>query len=204
MNEEARLLSGKLFNPGNDELKKLKENSHNLCHKYNGLKENKTKKRNKLIEKIFKQIGEGAFIQGPMYIHYGVHTVIGKNFFGNFNLTIQDDGMVTIGDDCRFGPNVTIVTPIHPLIPEERLGVKIPGSSDIKYCYAKPVNIGDNCWLGANVTVCSGVTIGNGAVIGAGSVVVKDIPENTFAAGNPCQVIRDITEKDSVFLLDLI
>lgn len=104
--------------------------------------------------------------------------------------------VVSIGDDCSFGPNVTIVIPIHPLVSEERLGVRIPEA----ICYAKPVRIGNNCWFGANVTICSGVTIGDDVVIGTGSVVTKDLPNNVFAAGVPCKVIREITAEDSVFL----
>jgi len=105
---------------------------------------------------------------------------------------------VTIGDDCNFGPNVTIVTPIHPMIASERRTMLDADGNPAHVCYARPVTIGDDCWLGANVVVCSGVTIGNGCVIGAGSVVTKDIPDNSFAAGVPCRVIRPITEEDSM------
>ena len=104
-------------------------------------------------------------------------------------MTIQDDAEVTIGNDCNFGPNVTIVTPIHPMLPDERKAMLDKDGNVRHYCYAKPVKIGNDCWFGANVVVCPGVTIGDGCVIGAGSVVVKDIPSNTFAAGNPCKVI---------------
>ena len=143
-------------------------------------------------------MGEGTRIQGPIAFHYGKHTKIGRNFFGNFNLTIQDDGEVTIGDRCNFGPNVTIVTPIHPMVPEERNALLGPDGKPKRLCYAKPVHIGSDVWLGANVVVCPGVTIGDGCVIGAGAVVTRDIPPRTFAAGNPCRVIREITEQDSM------
>ena len=116
----------------------------------------------------------------------------------NFNFTVQDDARVTIGDDCSFGPNVTIVTPLHPMLPEERRGMKCSDGETRFLCYAKPVTIGSDCWFGANVVVCPGVTIGEGCVIGAGSVVVRDIPPHSFAAGNPCRVIRTLTEKDSM------
>lgn len=200
MNEEQLLLSGKLFNPGNADLRAIKLRTHNRCTRYNKILEHKTKKRQKIIQSIFKQVDESAFFQGPIYIHYGTHTTIGKQFFANFNFTVQDDAEVFIGDNCSFGPNVTIVTPIHPLVASERLGVTVPGAEDLKKCYAKPVKIGNNCWFGANVTVCPGVTIGNDVVIGAGSVVTKDIPDNVFAAGVPCKVIREITKDDSIFL----
>ena len=197
--EEEKIFAGKLFVPGDLELRALKLKCHNLCSDYNKLYENDTEKRNEIIKDIFAQIGEGSFLQGPIYIHYGCHTKIGTKFFGNFNLTIQDDAPVTIGDNCNFGPNVTIVTPCHPLIAAERNSVIIDGESK-RVCYAKPVKIGNDCWFGANVVVCPGVTIGDGVVIGAGSVVTKDIPSNVIAVGNPCRVLREITEKDSVYL----
>src|SRR5690625_425847 len=198
MREEEKIFAGTLFTPGNPELKKIKLKTHNLCTEYNRTLEDETEKRQTLITDIFNEIGEASFLQGPIYIHYGVHTKIGKHFFGNFNLTIQDDAKVTIGDYCSFGPNVTIVTPVHPMLPLERREILDKDGEAKHMCYAKPVKIGNDCWLGANVVVCPGVTIGDNCVIGAGSVVVKDIPDNSFAAGNPCKVIREITEEDSL------
>ncbi len=119
-------------------------------------------------------------------------------FFGNYNLTIQDDALVTIGDYVSFGPNVTIVTPIHPLVASERRRMIHANGESKALCYAKPVSIGNDVWFGANVTVCGGVTIGDGSVIGAGSVVTSDIPANALAAGVPCKVIRSITDADSM------
>ena len=198
MREEEKLLNGKLFCPGNPELKAIKLHCHNLCTAYNRLFEDDTDRRREILKQVFADLGEGSFVQGPMYIHYGVHTHIGKRFFGNFNLTIQDDAPVTIGDNCAFGPNCTIVTPVHPMLPDERYMMLTAEGEKKRLCYAKPVNVGNDCWFGANVVVCSGVTIGEGCVIGAGSVVVRDIPPHSFAAGNPCRVIRTLTEKDSM------
>ena len=147
---------------------------------------------------IVGAMGEDGFIQGPVQFHYGTHTTIGKRFFGNFNLTIQDDARVTIGDDVNCGPNVTIVTPVHPLLPDERRRMLGPDGQAAHLCYARPVAIGNDVWLGANVVVTGGVTIGDGCVIGAGSVVTRDIPPFSLAAGVPCRVIRQITEKDSL------
>lgn len=196
--EEEKIFAGQLFSPGDPELKAIKLRSHNLCADYNRTYEDETEKRAKLLRDIVGELGENSFIQGPMYFHYGVHTKIGKRFFGNFNLMVQDDAPVTIGDDCNFGPNVTIVTPVHPMLPEERFRMAGPDGSLRHLCYAKPVHIGNDCWFGANVVVCPGVTIGDGCVIGAGSVVTKDIPQRVFAAGNPCRVIREITEADTM------
>lgn len=198
MREEERIAAGLLFKPGHPELKAIKLRTHNLNNDYNATYEDETEKRAALLQQMVGSMGEGSFIQGPVYFHYGVHTHIGKRFFGNFNLTIQDDAAVTIGDDCNFGPNVTIVTPVHPLIAEERCQMLDENGQSAHVCYALPVSIGDHCWLGANVVVCSGVKIGRGCVIGAGSVVTKDIPDNSFAAGVPCRVIRPITEADSM------
>lgn len=142
------------------------------------------------IEKIVKELlgkSEGAFINPPFYCDYGFNIEVGKNFYANYNCTILDVGKVTIGDNCMFAPNVAIYTAGHPIHPDSRNSM---------YEYGIPVSIGDNCWLGGNTIVCPGVKIGNNVVIGAGSVVTKDIPDRSIAAGNPCRVIRTITEED--------
>lgn len=196
MSEEEKLLNGTLFCPGDPELKAIKLRCHNLCSEYNRTFEDETEKRSALVHQIFAAFGEGSFVQGPIQIHYGTHTRIGNRFFGNFNLTIQDDAPVEIGDDCNFGPNVTIVTPVHPMLPDERKKLYDENGVPRRVCYAKPVKIGNDCWFGANVVVCPGVTIGENCVIGAGSVVTRDIPENVVAVGNPCRVLREINEHD--------
>ena len=196
--EEERIFQGIVFCPGDPELAALKLRTHNLNVDYNNTYEDEYEKRAAILGEILGEMGEGTRIQGPIAFHYGKHTKIGRNFFGNFNLTIQDDGEVTIGDRCNFGPNVTIVTPIHPMVPEERNALLGPDGKPKRLCYAKPVHIGSDVWLGANVVVCPGVTIEDGCVIGAGAVVTRDIPENTFAAGVPCKVIRPITQADSM------
>ncbi len=198
MREEEKINAGVLFCPGDPELRALKLRAHNLDTDYNKTYEDEAEKRTQIITQLVGEIGEGWKIQGPVFFHYGVHTKIGKNFFANFNFTVQDDAHVTIGDNCNFGPNVTIVTPLHPMLPDERECVYDGDGNPVRVCYAKPVNIGNSCWFGANVVVCPGVTIGDCCVIGAGSVVVKDIPSMSFAAGNPCRVIRELTERDSL------
>lgn len=198
MNEEEKIMAGILFCPGDPMLRAMKLKTHNLNVDYNGTHEDETEKRAAILSKIIGEFGEGGFIQGPIAFHYGKHTKIGKRFFGNFNLTIQDDAEVTIGDNCNFGPNVTIVTPIHPMLPDERREMMNADGEKKRFCYAKPVHIGNDCWFGASVTVCPGVTIGDNCVIGAGSVVTRDIPSNSFAAGVPCKVIREITDADSM------
>lgn len=130
---------------------------------------------------------EGAFINPPFYCDYGKNIEVGKNFFANYNCTILDVAKVKIGDNCQMAPNVAIYTAGHPIHPATRNSL---------YEYGKPVTIGDNVWIGGNTVICPGVQVGNNVVIGAGSVVTKDLPDWCIAAGNPCRVIRKITDAD--------
>ena len=198
MNQEERIFAGILFFPGDPKLKAIKLRTHNLNVDYNATHEDEVEKRAAILGEILGEFGENGFIQGPIAFHYGKHTKIGKRFFGNFNLTIQDDAEVIIGDDCNFGPNTTIVTPLHPMIAGERKAMRDGDGNIRRLCWAKPVHIGNDCWFGAGVTVCPGVTVGDRCVIGAGSVVTHDIPSDSFAAGVPARVIRKITDADSM------
>lgn len=196
--EEEKIKAGILFCPSDPELVALKRRTHNLNVDYNRTYEDELEKREAILKDILGEMGDGVRIQGPIAFHYGKHTKIGKDVFVNFNFTVQDDGEVTIGDNCNFGPNVTIVTPVHPMVASERRAIRTAQGESKLLCYAKPVHIGKDCWFGASVTVCPGVTIGDNCVIGAGAVVTRDIPANSFAAGVPCRVIREITEADSM------
>ncbi len=198
MREEEKIKAGILFSPADPELVAIKLKTHNLNVDYNSTYEDDVEKRAAILSEIIGEFGEGGRIQRPIAFHYGKHTKIGKGFFANFILTIQDDAEVTIGDNCNFGPNVTIVTPVHPMLPHERREMLTAAGEKKHLCYAKPVHIGNDCWFGASVTVCPGVTIGDNCVIGAGSVVTRDIPANSFAAGVPCRVVRELTEADSM------
>jgi galactoside O-acetyltransferase len=146
------------------------------------------------ISEIVKELfgkSEGAFVNPPFYCDYGSHIEVGKNFFANYNCTLLDVAKIKIGDNCQMAPNVAIYTAGHPIHPVSR---------NSAYEYGKEVTIGDNVWLGGNTVVCPGVHIGNNVVIGAGSVVTRDIPDWSIAAGNPCKVIRSITEDDKRLL----
>lgn len=198
MTENEKRGKGVLFCPGDPELRQEKLRAHKLSALYNQLQEDETARRTEILSSLFAHLGVESFLQGPIYIHYGIHTRIGTHFFANFNLTIQDDAEVTIGDFCNFGPNVTIVTPSHPLLPDERRSILDDAGQPAHVCWAKPVRIGNDCWLGANVVVCPGVTINDGCVIGAGSVVTRDIPANSVAAGSPCRVLRTLSQQDSL------
>ena len=198
MTEEEKIFAGQLFCPGDPALKAIKLRAHKLSQRYSQLAEDQAADRVEILSQLVGKMGKGCFFQGPIFFHYGTHTSIGDALFCNYNFTVQDDAKVTIGNHCDFGPNVSIVTPVHPMLPDERQQMRDENGNPIRLCYARPVTIGNNVWLGANVVICGGVTIGDGCVIGAGSVVTKDIPPMSFAAGNPCRVIRPIPEEDSM------
>lgn len=189
---------GKMFTPAEPWRVEIKKRTHMLNQKYNTLTDYQPEERKEVLRQILGELNENVTLQGPITFHYGRHTKIGKNTFINFNFTCQDDAEVTIGEHCDFGPNVTIVTPLHPLLPDERLKLMCPDGVARRLCYAEPVHIGNNCWICANVTILPGVTIGEGCVIGAGSVVSKSIPPYSLAAGNPCRVIRTLSDADSM------
>ena len=196
MKEEEKALSGKLFSPGDPELAALKRTCHNLCQRLNACVE-EDPQRETLFRKIVERVGRNPRFNTPLWFNYGLHTTIGDNFFSNVNFIVQDDAPVTIGDHFQAGPNVSLVTPLHPLIAEERAGMRDAAGKTFSPCYAKPIHIGNHVWLAAGVIVCPGVTIGDGTVIAAGSVVTHDIPPHVLAGGVPCRVIREITESDS-------
>ncbi len=143
----------------------------------------------RIVRDLFGK-SEGAFVNPPFYCDYGFNIEVGKNFFANYNCTILDVAKVTIGDNCQFAPNVSIYTAGHPVHPDVR---------NTAFEYGIEVSIGDNCWIGGNTVICPGVHIGNNVVIGAGSVVTKDIPDWSIAAGNPARVIRTITDEDKKY-----
>jgi acetyltransferase-like isoleucine patch superfamily enzyme len=196
MTEEEKIFSKKIFSASAPELLAIKHAAHKACQQYNALDESDPQ-RKPLLESILGAIGPVWRFQGPVQFNYGKHTFIGNHFIANFNFLVMDDGRIYIGDNVACGPNVSLLATNHPLIAQERLGLDENGETTAFAEYADDIYIGNNVWLAANVTVLGGVHIGDGAVIGAGSVVTKDIPANTLAAGVPCRPLRAITEKDS-------
>ena len=148
---------------------------------YNKMRPSMQKERNELLRGLLGKSDGDTFINQPFYCDYGSNIRVGRRFFANFNFTVLDEALVTIGDDCFIGPNVSIYTACHSTDPIER---------NSRWEWAKPVTIGDNVWIGGSVTILPGVTIGSNVTIGAGSVVVKDIPDGCVAVGNPCRVVK--------------
>ena len=199
MTEKEKMLSGMIYDPMDKELVALKAKCHRLCIEYNKTTEDDVGIRQNILKDMGIVLGNNVYLQGPIYLDYGCFISIGDNSYANFNLTVLDTCPVKIGKDVFMGTGVTIVTALHPMRHQERnihMSEKGYLTDDE---YGKPITIEDNCWIASNVTICGGVTIGEGCVIGAGSVVTRSIPKNSFAAGNPCKVIREITEKDTIY-----
>ena len=190
------MLAGKPYRPDTEELGHFSSLAHRLSRDYNLTTDEDKLERKAIIDRLFPDHGEGVYLQGPIEVDYGRFTKLGDHFYANFNLTILDTCPITIGDNVMCGPNVTLATPLHHLLPEQRNPrMQADGKmADIEY--GAPIKVGNNCWLASNVTVCAGVTIGDNCVIGAGAVVTHDIPDNSLAVGVPAKVIRKITEKD--------
>ena len=199
MTEEEKMINGKIYDPMDENLVFLRNKAHNLCREFNALTEG-DKKRELLLDELVPH-HSNVWLAGPVFFDYGKNTTFGKNCFANFNLYVLDCCPVTIGDDVFFGPNVSILTPMHPLLAEER---KMYFDKEKGYVtdkeYAKPISIGDGTWIAGNVIINGGVTIGKRCVIGSGSVVTRDIPDDSLAVGNPARVIRKITKEDSIYL----
>jgi len=190
MTEKEIMLSGSLYIAADPELVREHTNANRLTRLINDSTEEQTEYRQQLFRELFGSIGENFTIEPPIKCDYGCNTYIGNNFFANYGCYILDVGEVHIGDNVLFGPRVNVFAAGHPIDPEVR---------NSKLEYGKPVTIGSNVWVGGNTGINPGVTIGSNVVIGSGSVVVKDIPDNVVAAGNPCRVIRQIGEADKAY-----
>ena len=188
MSEKDKMHTGELYDPGDEEISIWQTECLDRLYDFNNTRPTETKKRESMLKEMFAEIGEGCYIEPPFHANFGgAHCHFGKNIYANFNLTLVDDTHIYVGDCTMFGPNVTVATAGHPILPKLR---------EVKYQYNMPVHIGRNCWIGAGVLIMPGVTIGDNTVIGAGSVVTKDVPSNVLAFGVPCRVQREIGEHD--------
>ena len=176
MTMKEKMHSGELYLPNDEELVKEQTKLLDRLYDFNQTRPTEGEKRERMLKEMFAEIGEGCYIEPP--------------FHANFNLTLVDDTHIYVGDYTMFGPNVTVASAGHPILPELREKV---------YQYNMPVRIGRNCWIGAGAVIVPGITIGDNTVIGAGSVVTKDIPSNVVAVGNPCRVLREINEHDKEY-----
>ncbi len=185
---KERMHTGELYLPGDEEILAVQVKKLEHLYDFNATRPSEMEKRNRLLREMFAEIGDGCYIEPPFHANFGGgHIHFGKAVYANFNLTMVDDTHIYVGDYTMIGPNVTIATAGHPILPELR---------EKGYQYNMPVHIGRNCWLGAGVIILPGITIGDNVVIGAGSVVTKDIPSNVVAVGNPCHILREVNEHD--------
>lgn len=188
MSMKERMHTGELYLPGDEEIMQEQLCCLDRLYDFNQTRPTEQEKRAQMLRQMFAEIGEGCYIEPPFHANWGgKHVHFGCNVYANFNLTMVDDTHIYVGDGVMFGPNVTVATAGHPILPELRQEA---------YQYNAPVHIGKNCWLGAGVLVLPGVTIGDNTVVGAGSVVNRDLPANVVAVGNPCRVLRQIGERD--------
>lgn len=188
MNMREKLHTGEIYVPMDESIMREQLKKLDRLYDFNATRPTELGKREEMLKEMFAEIGEGCYIEPPLHSNFGgAHVHFGKYVYANFNLTMVDDTHIYVGDYTMLGPNVTIASAGHPILPELR---------EKGYQYNMPVHIGKNCWIGAGAVILPGVTIGDNTVIGAGSIVTKDIPENVVAVGNPCRVLREIGEKD--------
>ena len=195
MTEQEKMLRGMLYDPSDKTLAELRLKAHRLWQEYNLLAETDPR-RIEILDELIPHKGPDVFLAGPIYIDYGVFTSFGARCYANFNFTVLDTCPVTVGDDVMFGPNCSLLTPLHPLLPAQRNLRRRDDGSLYDLEYGAPITVESDCWIASDVKILGGVTIGRGTVIGAGSVVTRSIPAGVLAAGNPCRVIRPLTEKD--------
>lgn len=191
MENKDRMFTGDLYLPNDATITEEQNACLELLYTFNQTRPSEQEKRNQLLKQMFAEIGENCYIEPPFHANFGgKHVHFGKNIYANFNLTMVDDGHIYVGDYTMFAPSVIVATAGHPILPELRETV---------YQYNMPVHIGKNCWIGAGAIILPGVTIGDQVVVGAGSVVTKDLPSNVVAVGNPCQVVREVSEHDRIY-----
>lgn len=186
-----RMNEGRLYLPTDEDILKEQSSYLDLLYDYNATRPSESEKRANLLGKMLAKVGPQCYIEPPFHANWGGRNVhFGRNVYANFNLTLVDDGNIYVGDYTMIGPNVTITSAGHPVLPQLRQQA---------YQYNLPVHIGKNVWIGAGAILLPGVTVGDNSVIGAGSIVTKDIPANVVAVGNPCRVLRKISQRDREF-----
>ena len=188
MEEANKMHTGEIYDPGDSDIMKEQIKCLEMLYDFNMTRPSELEKRESMLKKMFAEIGSNCYIEPPFHANWGGrHVHFGNSVYANFNLTMVDDTHIYVGDYTMFGPNVTVATAAHPIMPKLR---------EKAYQYNFPVRIGRNCWIGAGALIMPGITIGDNVVVGAGSVVTKDLPSNVVAVGNPCRVLREIGDYD--------
>lgn len=198
ISEWTRMVTGRLYNPTNEEIQKQHTHGMANCDKFNRIPLRRTKAKRRALERLIPDAGpNGLEVFAPFYCEYGVNIHVGKECFINYNCTFLDVSPITLGNGVWIGPNVTLATPNHPFLAEERLNADYPdGHHDLEY--SAPITIKDGCWICSSSTICGGVTIGENSIVAAGSVVLRDVPPNSIVAGVPAKVLRKIDENDRI------
>lgn len=191
MTHYERMINGLVYDPGDPEIMEEQQVFQKKLWEFNRLSPSQAEEKDRYLHEVFAECGENCYIELPLHANWGGHHAhFGSGIYANYNLTMVDDGHIFVGDQVMFGPNVTIITAAHPVNPELRKKA---------YQFNRDVYIEKNAWIGSNVTILPGVHIGENSVIGAGSIVTKDIPANVVAVGNPCRILRQISEQDDIY-----
>ena len=186
-----KMHSGEIYDPNDEGILQEQMFCLELLYEYNQTRPHEQQRRQELLQRMFAEIGDNCYIEPPFHANWGGrHVHFGKNVYANFNLSLVDDTHIFVGDYTLFGPNVTVATAGHPILPQLRQrGLQ----------YNMSVHIGKNCWIGAGAILVPGIRIGDNVVVGAGSVVTKDLPDNVVAVGNPCHILRPVSDHDRQF-----
>lgn len=198
MTEWERMTTGRLYDPGKEDIDPRHRQGMELCDRFNRTPLARRRKKARLLEKLIpSSAGKDLVVFGPFYCEYGVNISVGKDCFVNYGCTFLDVAPITLGDDVWIGANVTLAAPMHPYLAEERIIREYPdGIHDLEY--AKPITIRNNCWISSGVIISGGVTVGENSIIAAGAVVTRDVPPDCIVGGVPARVIRKLDENDRI------
>lgn len=198
MNDWERMISGRLYNPTSVDVERRHESGMAACERFNRISLRRRRAKQRALERLIPSaVGNDLTVFAPFYCEYGVNIKVGKGCFVNYRCTFLDVAPITLGDGVFLGANVTLATPMHPFLAEERLPAEYPdGFHNLEY--AEPITLKDGCWICSGATICGGVTVGEGSIVAAGAVVTKDVPDGYIVGGVPARVIRKIDESDRI------
>lgn len=202
MNDFDRMISGRLYNPTNRDVEQRHQRGLAACERFNRISLRRKRAKQRALERLIPSaVGKALTVYAPFYCEYGINIHVGKGCFVNYQCTFLDVAPITLGDGVWLGANVTLATPMHPFLAEERLCADYPdGYHDLEY--AEPITLADGCWICSGATICGGVTVGENSIVAAGAVVLHDVPPNCIVAGVPARVLRRIDEGDRIDVLN--